>query len=59
MSILYDTTKDYLYQQGKKKAKEEVLIELLKDGTLPIEEIASLTKVSVDYVKQVARDLKQ
>ncbi len=36
-----------------------MIAELLKDGTLPIERIASTAKASVDYVKQVARELKQ
>jgi predicted transposase YdaD len=71
MGILYDITEDYLYQQGIEKgiekgmqkgiekARQDIIVELLKEGTLPIEKIASTAKVSVDYVKQVARELKQ
>jgi hypothetical protein len=59
MGILYDITEDYLYQEGKRKEKEELITEMLKDGTLTIEKIASLTKVPLDYVKQVAQDLKK
>ncbi len=59
MGILYDITEDYLYQQGIEKGKQDVIVELLKEGTLPVEKIASTTKVSVGYVQQVAKGLKQ
>jgi hypothetical protein len=58
MGILYDITEDYLYQQGIGKAKQDRVVELLKEGTWPIEKIASLTKLSVDHVKQIARECK-
>ncbi len=58
MGILYDITEDYLYQEGIEKAKQDMIVELLKEGTLTIEKIASTAKVSVDYVKQVARERK-
>ncbi len=74
MGILYDITEDYLYQQGiekgieqgiekgiekgVEKGKQDVIAELLKEGTLPIEKIASMAKVSLDYVQQVARERK-
>jgi DNA-binding IscR family transcriptional regulator len=32
---------------------------MIKDGTLILEKIASLAKVSVEYVKQVAKELKE
>ncbi len=59
MGILYDITEDYLYQQGIEKGKQDVIVELLKEGTLPIEKIASMAKVSVGYVQQVAKGRKQ
>lgn len=40
---------DYLYN----KAKEETIAEMLKDPSLTLEKIASFTKTSVAYVKQV------
>ncbi len=66
MGILYDITEDYLYQQGIEKeiekgiekATQDMTAELLKEGTLPIEKIASPAKVSVEYVQQVARARK-
>ena len=63
MGILYDITEDYLYQQGiekgVEKGKQELIVEMLKDGTLTIEKIASMARVPLDYVQQVARELKQ
>jgi len=59
MGILYDITEDYLYQQGIEKGKQDIIAELLKEGTLPIEKIASMAKVPVDYVQQVAWELKK
>ncbi len=59
MGILYNISEDYLYQEGRKKEKEELVTEMLKDGTLTIEKIASLARVPVEYVKQVASELKK
>jgi hypothetical protein len=63
MGRLYDITKDYLYQEGLvkgvAKGKHEVVVAMLKDGTLPIEKIAALTGVAVDEVKEMAQALKK
>lgn len=62
MGLTYNITEDYLYQEGLErgleKGKKELIIEMLKDGTLTIEKIAALAKVPVEYVKQVAKELK-
>ncbi|MDO1450818.1 hypothetical protein Q0590_31380 [Rhodocytophaga aerolata] len=59
MGLTYNITEDYLYQEGLEKGKKDLIIEMLKDGTLTMEKIASLAKVSVEYVKQVAKELKK
>lgn len=59
MGLTYNITEDYLYQEGQKTKENELIIEMLKDGTLTIEKIASLTKVSVEHVKQIAKELKK
>jgi predicted transposase YdaD len=59
MAIVYDKKTDVFYQEGFEEAKKELIVEMLKDGTLTIEKIASLAKVSVEYVRQVAKELKK
>ncbi len=59
MGLTYNITEDYLYQQGLEKGKKDLIVEMLKDGTLTVEKIAALAKVSVDYVKHVAKELKK
>ncbi len=59
MGLTYNIEQDYLYQQGVEKGKKELISEMLKDGTLTGDKIASLAKVSVEYVKQVAKELKE
>ncbi len=71
MGLLYDITKDYLYQEGLAKGKEEgeekglakgkheVVVNMLKAGTLPVEQIAEFTGISVEEVKKTAKDLKK
>ncbi len=58
MGLTYNIKKDYLYQEGQKNKEEELIVELLKDGTLGVEKIAALTKVPVERVKQLAKELK-
>ncbi len=58
MGLTYNVTEDFLYQQGLEKGKKEMIIEMLKDGTLTIEKIASLAKVSVEYTAEVKKELK-
>jgi predicted transposase YdaD len=63
MGLLYDITKDYLYQEGLEKGvekgKHEVIVTMLKDGTLPVEKIAALTGVALGEVRQIAKELKK
>ncbi|MBD0255243.1 MAG: hypothetical protein ICV83_05945 [Cytophagales bacterium] len=63
MGLLYDITKDYLYQEGlakgEEKGKHEVVVTMLKDGTLPVEKIAALTGVALHEVRQIAEELKK
>ena len=57
MGLTYNITEDFLYQQGLEKGKKELIVEMLRDGTLATEKIASMAKVSVEYVEQVAQEL--
>ncbi len=61
MGLLYDITKDYLYQQGKEEMQEKAIeiIQLLQDGTMSPEKIAELTGVSIEYVQRMAEKLKR
>jgi predicted HTH domain antitoxin len=58
MALSYDIKKDAFYQEGQKEKEKELIIEMLKDGTLTVEKIASLAKVSVDFVRKVAKEMK-
>ena len=58
MGLTYDIKEDFLYQEGQKEREKELIVEMLKDGTLTVEKIASLAKVSVDSVKKVAKEMK-
>ncbi len=61
MGLTYNIEQDYLYQEGRKKEKEELTIKLitklLRDKTLSNEKIAQLLDVPVEYVKQIAKEL--
>ncbi|MBD0254591.1 MAG: hypothetical protein ICV83_02630 [Cytophagales bacterium] len=63
MGLLYDITKDYLYQEGLTKGKEEekreFIARLLEDKAFSIEKIARLAKVDVDYVEAIAKEIKK
>ncbi len=71
MGLLYDITKDYLYQEGLTKGREEgkqegieegkreLIISLLEDKAFSIEKIARLAKVRVDYVEAIAKELRK
>jgi predicted HTH domain antitoxin len=63
MGLLYDITKDYLYQEGLtkgiEKGKKELIISLLEDKAFSIEKIARLAKVSADYVEAIAKELRK
>jgi hypothetical protein len=59
MGILYDITEDYLYQEGQKDKAKGIIIKMLKDNVLSVEKIAELVDVSVNYVQQVAQEIKQ
>jgi predicted transposase YdaD len=67
MGLLYDITKDYLYQEGLTKGKQEgleegkkeLIISLLEDKAFSIEKIARLAKVSTDYVEAIAKEMEQ
>jgi predicted transposase YdaD len=61
MGLLYDITKDYLYQEGLEKGQEKAIdiIQMLQNGTMGTEKIAELTGVSVEYVQRIAEKLKK
>jgi predicted transposase/invertase (TIGR01784 family) len=68
---LYDITKDYLYKEGLEKGKQEglekglekgkheVVVNMLRKGTLSPEQIAEFTGVVVEEVKKIAKELKK
>ncbi len=62
MGLTYNITEDYLYQEGITRGREEekrgLIVEMLNDGTLTIEKIAALAKVSVEHVEQIEKELK-
>jgi predicted transposase YdaD len=71
MALTYNIKEDAFYQEGLEEGKEvgkkegleegqKMLISaMVQDGTLTLEKIASLAKVSMDYVKQVARERQE
>ncbi|MBD0256822.1 MAG: hypothetical protein ICV83_13975 [Cytophagales bacterium] len=59
MGLTYNITKDYLYKEGQKTKEKELIVELLKEGTLSVEKIAAVAKVPVQRVKQLAKELKK
>jgi predicted transposase/invertase (TIGR01784 family) len=75
MGLLYDITKDYLYQEGLEKGKQEglekgkqeglekgkheVVVNMLRKGTLSPEQIAEFTGVVLEEVKKIAKELKK
>jgi hypothetical protein len=59
MGLTYNVTEDYLYQEGQKTKERDIVIKMLKDKTLSIEKIADLIGVTVDYVKQIEKELKK
>jgi hypothetical protein len=61
MGLLYDITKDYLYQEGLEKGQEKAIdiIQMLQNDTMSTEKIAELTGVSIEYVQRMAEKLKR
>ncbi len=66
MGLLYDITKDYLYQEGLNKGREEAekkqreaIAKMLAKQKLSVEEIAELFEVTVPYVEAIAKELKK
>jgi hypothetical protein len=73
MPLEYDITKDIRYKQGQAKgleigeAKEkkirkkldDMIITLLKKGIMSTKEIASVAKVSMAYVRKLAKSLEK
>ncbi len=67
MGLLYDITKDYLYQEGLTKGREkgreegkrEIISHMLANQTLSIEAIAISTGVTVAYVEAIAKELNK
>jgi predicted transposase YdaD len=58
MGLTYNVTEDYLYQQGKETRNREIVVKMLRDKTLTIEKIAEMMDVTVEYVNEVASQLK-
>jgi hypothetical protein len=56
MGRLYDITKDYLYRKGLVKEKHQVVVNMLRKATVPLEEVAGFTGVPVEEVRQIASE---
>ncbi|MBD0254592.1 MAG: hypothetical protein ICV83_02635 [Cytophagales bacterium] len=63
MGLLYDITKDYLYQEGLTKGKEEekreFIARLLATGEFSTDQLARYARVTVAYVEAIAPELKK
>ena len=59
MGFNYNVKQDYLYQQGRKEEKEDLIMKMIKDKTLSVEKIAELMEVPVEYVSQMAKELRK
>ena len=59
MGLLYDITKDYLYQQGKEETKRQIIEDLIKLQSISLESIAQVAKVPLEYVQQIAEELNK
>jgi predicted transposase YdaD len=63
MELFYNITEDPLYQEGIEKGMEKgvrnLIINMLRDKTLSMEKIAELARVTIGYVQQVAKELKE
>ncbi len=65
MGRLYDIAKDSLYQEGLvrgeakglAKGKRQVVVNMLRKGTVPLEEVARFSGVPVEEVRQIVREL--
>ncbi|MFP4505016.1 MAG: hypothetical protein ACLFOZ_09915, partial [Cyclobacteriaceae bacterium] len=67
--IEFDINKDVVYQKGKSegkseglyegefKAKRAMIIEMLKDGSLSLQKIASYARVSIDEVVAIQQEI--
>jgi predicted HTH domain antitoxin len=59
MAITYNITKDYFYQQGQQEMQRKKIVTMLEDKTLSLEKIAEFAHVPLEYVQQVAEELKK
>ena len=61
MPFDFDIETDVIYQRGKQEGKlagkNDMIIAMLRDGTLASEKIAAYAHVSVDYVKELQQQL--
>ncbi len=63
MGLLYDITKDYLYQEGVNKGREEEkrenIAKMLARQKLSVAEIADTLGVTFEYVESIAKELRK
>ncbi len=63
MGLLYDITKDYLYQEGVNKGREEEkrenIAKMLARQKLNVAEIADTLGVTIEYVESIAKELRK
>jgi len=57
MPIEFDIKTDMVYQKGKLEGKKAMIIEMLKDGALPLEKIASYVQVSMEEVVTIQQEV--
>ena len=63
MPIQFDIQTDELYlegiEKGVEKQQHDTVVEMLRDGVLPLEKVARYAGVTVNYVKKVQKDLEK
>jgi hypothetical protein len=58
MALTFDKKTDVFFREGYEEGKKDMIIGMLQDDTLSIRKIAAIAKVTTQYVKEVARELK-
>lgn len=62
MAITYNIKEDAFYQEGLEKGleqgKKEMVMQLIKDGTLTIKKIAEITGMTTQQIKSIEKTMK-
>ena len=58
MGITYDIEKDAFFKSGIKKGINKVVINLFKANKLSLEEIAQVSELSIEEVKNIIKEIQ-